>query len=292
MMFPPSNALYVGPQVRQLVTDLSLRGLSELRVYTDFDHTLTFPTSLECHEVFASCNGLPQAFQAAVRPLLDFETPGSPGLVLDADAWWSTYHNALVAADPPLHRSQIGPIVASTGIELRPGADDLLRACCERRVPILVASAGITDIILSVIDTGENVSAKPQLPVDVSQSLLERSARYTNVTVLANRCEFDASDRLVGMLPRAPYHSLNKASTTELVGEFLSSTPRHCGIVLGDKPRDGALGLEAIGVTTLRVGFANGGERHQMSDYEAAYDVVLPRNSPLDCIVELIASLG
>jgi hypothetical protein len=168
---------------------------------------------------------------------------------------------------------------------------ELLHHCSAHRIPTLVVSAGISNLI---------------------EHFLEGlGAPLGHVRVSANRMHFqDGADdesgggKLNRWAPERPCHSHNKALTYQRERAFFeqghvagpealapgaaaagAASVAHAYLVMGDKPYDGwVLGQvppSAVAVE-LRVGFFGGEGRYTLDDYREVYDVVLPLHGSLE----------
>ena len=116
--------------------------LDRLLVITDFDATLTTGDSIQCHDLVGHSETLSGAFREDFAPLLDWQT--NP--LTDGVQWWDHAHTLMVKHGTP-PRALLPRLVRESAMTPRPGALKLLRRLALLDVPVLVVSAGISDVI-------------------------------------------------------------------------------------------------------------------------------------------------
>ena len=99
-----------------------------------------------------------RAVKAAVAPLLAAAEADKTGAPVDlgfsswaeyAEWWWGTAHQAIV--DHGMTLGDLRAACAGANCALRPGCAELLQALRARRVPLVVVSAGLTDVISEIM---------------------------------------------------------------------------------------------------------------------------------------------
>jgi hypothetical protein len=224
-----AGALHVSPTLHDKVAALR-RAMADgtLVVVTDFDHTLTMPVSQECHDIVGNAAGMPEPFRAAMAELLDFSQPVPAHGCTTPDAWWGRCNDLMV--EHGLTKGVIREMVAAAPCFPRAGLDELLGACATRTVPLLVVSAGLSDVIeeflkqrcpaySSIIEQQEG--GQGGIEEETMPALLLR--------VSANRMVFSeepsgGDHQLVAFEAPSPWHSHNKHETAEREKAFLLSS--------------------------------------------------------------------
>ena len=149
-------------------------------------------------------------------------------------------------------RACLAPAVAASGVRLRDGAAELVAALAAHDIPLVVLSAGLSDVIETLL-----------------RAVAARCAAATppSVAVVANHMVFDDADsgRLVRVMPEPPLHTDNKREMLVALrpDAFAPASPRRIVLLLGDKPKDAnSLDLLPPGTVdvVLRVGFMEGHE--------------------------------
>ena len=149
--------------------------LDKLLVIADFDATITTGDSIQCHDMLGFSELMTPAFRREFAPLLDWAT--NPDV--DGVAWWDKAHELMIKhGQPPRHL--IPRMVRETRMEPRPGALKLLARLAVLQVPLLIVSAGLSDVI--------------------EEFLRQHDALTENITVCSNRLNYGASARTPRML--------------------------------------------------------------------------------------------
>ena len=297
-------ALHVSPEFDEKVTAVRASAAAgTLAVISDFDHTLTTPASQECHDIVGCAEIMPKAFRKAMGEMLDFSEPRPE----TPNEWWGRCNALMVEFG--LRRHFVGQMVRDAPCFPRNGLTNFLNACRSSEVPLLIVSAGLSDVI------EEFLSAR------CSQPLPDHLLR-----VSANRMVFGSDGTLQSFEASSPYHSHNKFMTAQREKDFLfghaimpiagvPTSPRSLDhlIVLGDKPYDvdAASGVlphpkarindgeggsaickesdarpgeaavrSPVPYNQLRIAFFDSrNNRYKLQDYIDTYDLVLPSES-------------
>ena len=223
---------------------------------------------------------MPAEFRRRMRALFDFDSPETAALT--SEEWFGTA-NAL-CLEHGLRRDMVAAMVAEAHVEGRPGLESLLDTCAACGVPLLVVSAGFSDMIEAFLE-----SLRPGL-VFLGETAAGggggRTREVGTVRVSANKMVFEGEE-LVGWLPArdGPCTSRNKQLTSSRERAFFEDhlQERSHWLVLGDRPGDTmvAAGCPAALAPSqeLRVGFFAGAAcewGHAGAEYAAAFDLVLP----------------
>ncbi|EOD25657.1 putative 5'-nucleotidase [Emiliania huxleyi CCMP1516] len=182
--------------------------LDKLLVITDFDATLTTGDSTQCHDLVGFSDLLAAQFREGFAPLLDWQTnPLTDG----AHALMVKY------GQPP--RSLIPRMVRQSSMVPRPGALKLLHRLALLNVPVLIVSAGLSDVI--------------------EEFLRQHDALTENITVCSNRLNYGADLAPQSVAPDPPITSFTKASAYRAAGSFFKHhAARRSLLVLGDSITD------------------------------------------------------
>jgi len=224
----------------------------------------------------ATSSVMPAAFREALDEQMDFTDPTGLGRTLSPDEWWGRANH--LTTEHGLTLAGLRDMVDGAGMQGRPGLPSFLRACAEARTPVLVVSAGFTDLIepflaaqLQLDESGTTEKAvdestgamiakkKTTATVTLKQSGstiisgVSLSAANSHPTsaldswlrVSANKMVFDSDGKLVDWQPQeGPCHSHNKALTFQREQAFFTACAakhKESGtywLVLGDKPYD------------------------------------------------------
>ena len=271
----PATPLWVGDAFAEKRRALRAASPAALAVLSDFDRTLTASGAPECHDIVGLHAGdtMPPAYSAAMARMLDFSQP-LPTATLEE--WWVRCSELMV--EHGWRRACLAPAVAASGVTLRDGAVELVAALAAHEVPLVVLSAGLSDVIETLLRARCGGALPP------------------SVAVVANRMVFDDDDggKLLRVTPSPPLHTDNKREMLVALrpDAFAPASPRRLVILLGDKPKDAhSLDLLPPGAVdvVLRVGFMEGHDgRYSLEDYAAAYDVVFSADCSMAPVQELL----
>lgn len=264
-------------ELRSRLTDGT--AVENLLVVCDFDATLTTGNSDQCHDILGSSPSLPEEVRTAFVPLLDFSKPFPPELA--GDGWWVRANDILVSHGAGILAPAIRECVRDSSIELRPGALRLLRRLAELQVPVLIVSAGYSNVIEEVL------AADPV------------TARWCEIS--SNRLMFGDDGHLVAIEPGEPITSFNKGRTLERNRIwFEQHALRKTVLVLGDKPSDlQVMDGAPLDITRFGIGICNDAaddgdsSRHSsFVDYQRVFDaVVCGDKGSLEVVIEVIDGL-
>ena len=126
--------------------------MDDVTVVIDFDRTLTTPSSHQCHDILGGALGdavaLPPRLVARLAKFICFD--------VSVEHWWTEFHAVVVDECSSLFtRAFVDTLaaaaLASGGVTVRPDAIAWLAELRESRVPVLIASAGVTEIISALL---------------------------------------------------------------------------------------------------------------------------------------------
>lgn len=236
---------------------------SELIVITDFDATLTAGDSEQCHDLMGSSKLLSADFRAAFAPLLDWTTNAA----IDGVEWWDQAHEHMVKHGMP-PRQLIPRLVREADMRPRPGALELLKKCEMLGVPVLIVSAGVSDVI--------------------EEFLRQHGALSENVTICSNRLNYEADSAPKSVSPSPPITSFTKQYAYKSASSFFANhSTRRALIVLGDSVTDVDACENVPSDFVLSVGFVN--ERPDASRHAQAFDAVVQGNEgSLEPVLQIV----
>ncbi|VDP20757.1 unnamed protein product, partial [Heligmosomoides polygyrus] len=220
-------------QAAAMLNDFRLDGKEHLMIVADFDFTLTLrrgdngETGCLTHEVF-DLNKMVKGSDCTMEVLqrrmnANYETVLSNCTLEDEKAfvqngWWNASHDIIIRS--MVHRDDLPSLVRCSRLLWRKNMRELLQLLEELSIPLLIFSAGITDIIEEAVR--QLVGHFP-----------------TNITVAANRMYFDEGG-YVCAFTCPPVHSRNKtmAHLRDLIhGVDRTFSRRTNVIVIGDNEK-------------------------------------------------------
>lgn len=240
---------------------------NDLIVITDFDATITSGNSEQCHDLIGFSKLMSPAFREAFAPLLDWTTNAS----IDGVEWWDRAHACMIQHGMP-PRQIIPRLVREAKMNPRPGSLELLRKCEQLHIPVLIVSAGVTDVI--------------------EEFLRQHGVWSENVTICSNRLNYEADSTPKSVSPDPPITSFTKMYAYKSASSFFKQhSERRALIVLGDSVTDIDASENVPSDRVLSVGFVN--ERPDAAKHAQAYDAIVQGDyGSLQPVIEIIEEMS
>jgi len=230
----------------------SKKSAGDLLVITDFDATITTGDSEQCHDVMGNSTLLCSEFRKEFAPLLDWST----NTAIDGVEWWDVAHGLMVKYGTP-PRAIIPRLVREAKMKPRPGALELLARLAELHVPVLIVSAGLSDVI--------------------EEFLRQHGALSENVAVCSNRLNYSADSTPKSVSPEPPITSFTKEYAYSSASSFFEQhADRRAILQLGDSITDVDPARHVPYDHLLSVGFVNA--RPDPSRHHETFDAVVEGN--------------
>ncbi|TYZ66617.1 hypothetical protein PybrP1_004483 [[Pythium] brassicae (nom. inval.)] len=260
----------------------STDGVDKLLVITDFDQTLTpyykpdGAQEASSHAVLLTSSVLDPVIVHREHELSAryFPIYMSPSMSQEEKLpfmidWWS--QSSALLLECKLNKTQIRAAVAESDLGFRNGFHEIFRLLTAERVPVLIFSAGLYDVIHAILE--KEYASKWQ------------ATPPTNLHVVSNMMQFDASGTISGFEGKM-IHSSNKTAEVLLDTPFWKQCQmekRHNIILLGDSRGDVKManGLEYQDDEIIRIGFLNTHVDESLEEYLRLYDVVLTYDASL-----------
>lgn len=256
------NELLFNSKIQKIVND----GVNDLQCVFDFDATIS--KAFHKGEPAASCHRalediLPEALQKEIDGLnkkfmkIEFDpdltkVEKQPHMV----EWWSTTHTRMIEAC--ITNAQLDEAVKNSGIILRDGEDTFFAKLKAQNVPILLFSAGITQI------------------VEVAMRCKSKAGLTDNMAVISNKMIFHENGKLIDF-SEPLIHTFSKTAAS--IGEEWTKKLqlRENVILMGDSHGDPDMVKDCDLKTgkCLRIGFLNRNPETNREKYSDLYDIVL-----------------
>lgn len=260
-------------RVRDIMESMQKAGSKTLQVISDFDMTLTrfayngkrCPT---CHNILDNSLLISDECRKKLKELLNKYYP----IEIDSSRsieeklplmveWWTKAHELLI--EQRIRKDDLAKVVRESEARLRKGFKFFFDHLHEHRIPLLIFSAGIGDVLEEVIR--------------------QAGVFHSNVNVFSNYMDFDELGVLYGFKGEL-IHIYNKREGALLnTGHFRELRARPNVLLLGDSlgdlsMADGVQDMENI----LKIGFLNDKVEERKQMYLDSYDVVLIKDETLD----------
>ncbi|XP_031782592.1 7-methylguanosine phosphate-specific 5'-nucleotidase isoform X2 [Nasonia vitripennis] len=267
-------------EVMKKIKKIVSEGPEKLQIVSDFDFTLTkqhdngtpVPSSvvmfLSCKQIPARCvkkdNDLRLKYKAIeIDPNISLEEK------IDAmNEWYLETHENLRSIE--FDRGEINKVAEVYCHTLRDGTKELFSKLKKFNIPILVFSAGIGDVLESILKC---------------QGILSE-----NVKIISNFMKFDGdtlngfenSNRLI--------HPFNKNSHTVENDYFKILHERTNVILMGDSLGDASMADVGVDNCVLRIGFFYNA-KESLSQFMEAFDIVLVDDQTMNVALEIVDSI-
>jgi len=183
--------------------------------------------------------------------------------------WWNSHIRLLV--EEGMNRGVVEDIIKKKRILLRKGAEDFFKELHEKKIPLLIFSAGVGDIIKGHLE---------------SENLL-----YNNMHIISNFFDYDKNGIVRGYKSKI-IHSFNKDEfAIKGIKYFRMIKERKNAILVGDSLGDIGMAKGFEHEVILKIGFLNKNIEKNKNIYEKNFDVVILNDSPMDFVVSMIKDI-
>lgn len=266
--------------VEEKINSLIKGGSQRLQVISDFDFTLSRShldgkRCSSCHDAIDLNERMPKAFREKVRKYKEHYYPmvSDPGVPSEEKIpymveWWNKWHEALLEAG--LKKSDLMEMVNESSIMLRDDCLEFLDILHRHKVPLVIFSAGIGDVL--------------------EEAIRQQACMFDNIKVISNYMNFGEDGHLTGLRNGTIIHIFNKNSNAVDVGDsFGNSADRPNILLLGDSIGDVNMdaGL-ANRETILRIGFLNADIEANLNRYKENYDVVILNDQSMSVVNSIL----
>eukprot|EP01038_Epipyxis_sp_PR26KG_P011448 gene11448-15336_t len=248
-------------------------GPNSVLLVTDFDFTLSKfhmngQRGASCHGVIEQCGLLGQKYHENAKAVQEKYYPLEVDPTLDEITkmnymveWVHKTNEVLM--DSGLTRSIISQAVKialdNNRIKLRKGVDEFILNSQKNKIPLLIFSAGVEEVLQDVIKT--------TIPID---------PLYTGI--ISNRFIFDkTNDHLIGF-EEPVIHVFNKRSSSFLHTDFFNQpnfSSRSNLILIGDSLTDTFMSEGINYKNIIRIGFLNDRVEDRLHQYLEKFDIVI-----------------
>ncbi|KAK8796445.1 hypothetical protein WA588_000580, partial [Blastocystis sp. NMH] len=255
-------------------------GGSSLQVISDFDYTLsTFylegtERNPSCHGILERCPFFPEDYREKTKKLQEEYYPIEIDPKLDPEVksekmkeWWSKAHELLI--DMKLKRSDIEKAVEESDIRIRDDSVALINYCRENKVPFLLFSAGIGDVLEEVLRQKCHITV----------------GKDTCVEIVSNQMVFNDEGVLVGFKGEC----INSTNKNMYRRSYVNRQRSRDNIILiGDNLGDIHMSDGVAFQNQISIGLLNDRVEERMQVYRDTFDVVICNDSDLKFVYDLV----
>jgi 5'-nucleotidase len=258
-----------------------LGGAKQIQVVSDFDSTLTVAEYRGAKSTTAISqirhnNLLGEEYSAKSYALynkyhpieIDPSVPVQKKIEL-MEEWWFTHINMIVSYG--MNKSIVEKMIKVQEKYMRPGFREFFSLLTSHKVPVLILSAALGDIIEGVL-AHNNLAA-------------------SNIHVISNYFDFDKNGNAVGYKGKI-VHTFNK-DESQLKGTsyFDKIVSRKNVILIGDSLGDLKMTGQIPYDEIIRIAFVEKAMLSQIEEYKKHYDILLLNESSLDFVNKLLIEL-
>jgi 5'-nucleotidase len=269
------------PEFERKKALLKAGGAENLHVVADYDKTLSTAhvkgnPRRSLVEIIRQFDYLSPAFSKGSYALFNKYHPieMDPSIPLEEKKfkmleWWSVHVKWM--AECGMSQNVINRIVDEQPAGLRKGLDSFLTLLHKNKVPVLILSAALTDLIEGFLQ--------------------KEGILFPNVHVVSNKYEFDEKGNVIGY-ESVIIHSFNKNEIAIRNTPYFSQIKNRKNVLLlGDAVEDVGMveGIEHDCV--LKIGFLNEKVDEKREKYTQVYDVVITNDGPLDFVNALLREI-
>jgi HAD superfamily hydrolase (TIGR01544 family) len=177
-------------RVLQKISTLDSQGADNLHIISDFDMTMTKywhngKRSISSHGVLELSKDIEPSLKLGLNRLYQKYYPieisreiALPEKIIAMQDWWNQAHDLFIQAR--IRRDTFSQCVADNPVIFRDALKEFVSLCDLRKIPILVFSAGLADML---------------------EVIFEKSGFFTpDITIIANKMEFNEHGECVGFL--------------------------------------------------------------------------------------------
>jgi len=267
-------------------------GVDETFFIFDFDRTMTKcflesgQRSMDCHEILASIPKVTWQCKRTMEVLMEkwYPIETDPNLSVERKSAemveWYSLVNALLVSQGITQQDVAEAVAQCKDFRLRAGVEEVFQFAYLKKIPIVILSAGLGNIIEEVV---RQRIRKPNG---------ETGLAWENVWIVSNTLLWNETGRHVGFSDPIihPFNKTLQDAPSEVL-EFIGD--RQFGILAGDGLGDLTMAIGTHAAEVLKVGFLNERIDERLTKYtsEGAYDRVILRDGSFGTVVELLREL-
>lgn len=246
--------------------------LNKLYIIADFDHTLTTSNSQNCWGILSNIPNISKEYIKQSTDNNNYYLPIEQDDNMDyytknklMHDWYQKHTDLLVKYH--FKEEDINKISKSSSIVLRKNVVEFLKLTNEKDIPVIIISAGISNII-------ENV-------------LKKNHCFFNNIYIISNILKFQNGE--VKSLRNKIIHSLNKNNIDipPKIKEILKD--KNQTILIGDNIGDTLMKIKETD-KTFKIGILNYNDKNKLNHFKKHFDIVYKKDSFLQ-IINLIQKI-
>lgn len=237
-------------------------------IIIDFDHTITSKDSKSSWSVLDNHNIMPSKEIKICKHLMEYYLPIEKDIKIPLkekeklmEQWYIKHLNILIKNK--IRKEDIEKVICDKkSMNLRKGAQSFFKYTYNQKIPVIIISAGIANVIESFLKAN--------------------NCLYDNIFIISNTIEF--KNGIIKGFKNKIIHSLNK-NKIALPDRVENTTKnRQIAILIGDNIGD--ILMAPKDKKTIKIAFTNNKE-----DFKAYFDIMYGENQSLEKIIEIIKDI-
>jgi 5'-nucleotidase len=280
--------------VRRKLRKFQDEGTEKLSIISDFDYTMSKFWKLNvgergasCHKVLEDCDFISPDYKTQAQGLQKKYYPLEVDPTLDDEArtkymieWVTKAHQLLIEhrLTKEIIKQAADEAVVNQRIRLRPKLFDFYDYVRAQKVPLLIFSASIAEVMKEVLSHFVSLDSYPDL------------------YIIANRCIWNESGPFIKTFQEPLIHVFNKKASSFYDSPFFhrpDSEQRHNIVLIGDSLGDVTMS-EGIPYTSreniLRIGFLND-RVERMPSYQSQFDIIILDDPGFDVPLGIVQTI-
>ena len=247
--------------------------IKNICIITDFDHTITTHDSKSSWDVLEMVKSLSDELREECQNNRNYYLPKEKDYKISfykkskyMKEWLEKNLNVFVKSK--ITEDEIKGVSKNKNcMKLRKDTNDLFKYAYKNKIPIIIISAGIEDIIKNF--------------------LLENKLLTENVYIISNKLKFKS--KIISGIKNKPFHSLNKSKVKypHKIKEIIKEKDKI--FLLGDNIEDTLVTLKGKEKSTVKIGFLN--KEKNREEYQKSFDVVL-KNGTFKEVLNILKELS
>ncbi len=183
--------------------------------------------------------------------------------------WWKKHLNLMIKCGMSV--DVVNNIAKKNKIKLRTGASKFMDLLMKNRIPLLIFSAGVGNLIETYLESEKKL--------------------YKNIHLISNFYEFDKNGKVKGFKSKI-IHTFNKNEVQVKDTPYYNDIKQRKNVLLlGDNIGDIGVSEGLEHDTIIRIGFLNDNVKELLDDYKKAFDVVILNDGPMDYVNKLVKNI-
>jgi len=277
--------LYRASYCTALTYLLEVEADTELHVIADFDLTLTRFSSVQCHDAIGLSMSTAAEYREMKASYHEMSKKGEMDTLVLRE-WWDKANAIISASDLTQDFLNEHFNENRDGISLRHGVPQLLQTTRQLRIPTIIASAGIKNVIEKALQrNGVDTAHDEYFYIDSNEIHFSTSISTSSSDGSSSSCT------TITHVPAEPLTSLDKHLLSTRAAHMFrpsSQSGELAAIILGDREQDFEVCSAFPSLRALRFGFAKDKARGEELLAACCDCVIIGRDTSVEVVLDVI----